>query len=313
MKEISILFLGAAKRVSLLERFELAASLLGVRLRLYSCELDAGFYPISALAKVLAGPPFLSEAFDPWLQSAIDQYQLQIVIPNMDAATVALSRFAKNSSSAAWAVVSSEMLCELMYDKLTADVFFREHQIPVPPNTPGKFPKILKPRLGFGAKNIRIVRDARQLELEAASSGSGDILQDFLSDVQETTVDIYVSLRHGVRGYVLRDRIEVSDGEVMVCRTRSPRPEEELLISRIAEIPGWQGCITLQYVTDSHGSLYVIEINPRFGGGATCAIEAGLDMSSYILLEHLNTELPQPGRIRHLIMSRARRDFFHEY
>src|SRR6185503_4531648 len=102
-----------------------------------------------------------------------------------------------------------------------------------------------------------------------------------------------------------RDRIEVSDGEVMVCRTRSPRPEEELLISRIGEIPGWQGCITLQYVTDSHGSLYVIEINPRFGGGATCAIEAGLDMSSYILLEHLNTELPQPGRIRHLIMSRA--------
>jgi carbamoyl-phosphate synthase large subunit len=313
LKIIPILFLGASKRVSLLERFEHAASGLGVKLKLYSCELDEGFYPISALATVLGGPPFLSEAFPLWLRRTTDEYGIEVVIPNMDSATVALSRLAKSSFSSCWAVVSSETLCESMHDKILADRFFRKYEIPVPPDTPGKFPKILKPRLGFGAKNIRIVNSSEQLELELSVNNSVDIVQDFLSDVRETTVDIYMSPRHGLRGYVLRDRIEVSDGEVMVCRTRPPRKEEKHLIDRIAGIPGWQGCITLQYVADVHGNLYVIEINPRFGGGATCAIEAGLDMSSYILIEHLGEPLPEPQRPRNLIMSRARRDFFHEY
>jgi len=313
VKVIPILFLGASKRVSLLERFEDAASRLGLELKLYSCELDNQFHPISRLATVLGGPPFLSEGFSAWLRSITGKYQIELVIPNMDSATVALSRFARNSVTNCWAVVSSETLCERMYDKILADQFFRENDIPVPPNTPRKFPKILKPRLGFGSKNIRIAQNSEQLESEVVAGNSADIVQDFLPDVQETTVDIYISPQHGLRGYVLRDRIEVSDGEVMVCRTRLPRIEERELIHQIAAIPGWQGCVTLQYVTDARGNLYVIEINPRFGGGATCAIEAGLDMCSYILIEHLGGTLPEPLTPRNLIMSRARRDFFHEY
>jgi carbamoyl-phosphate synthase large subunit len=308
-----VLFLGASKRVSLLERFVDAASRHNIGITLFSCESDEQFCPVSTLATVLAGPVFLSNEFGDWLHNAIERYSIDVVIPNMDSATVALSRFAEEHMGSCWPLVSTRLLCESMYDKKLADAFFREHDIPVPPDTPGRFPKILKPRLGFGAKNIRIVRNAAQQCAELSENGSDYIEQDFLSAFEETTVDIYLSRKHGLLGYVLRDRIDISDGEVMVCRTRLPREDERRLIEQIASIRGWQGCITLQYLTDPRGSLYVVEINPRFGGGATCAIEAGLDMASYILLERLGEPLSRPSTFRNLIMSRARRDYFHEY
>jgi hypothetical protein len=56
----------------------------------------------------------------------------------------------------------------------------------------------------------------------------------------------------------------------------------------------------------------VLEINPRFGGGATCGMEAGLDMASYILLERLSRPIVRPKAMRNLMMTRARRDFFRE-
>lgn len=313
MRNVRILFLGAGKRVSLLERFITASSRHCIHLELFSCELDNSFYPISTLATVLAGPGFLSSEFNEWLGDIVKRYSIDIVIPNMDSATVALSKFAETNVESCWSLVSSRHLCESMHDKKLSDAFFHEHRIPVPPDTPGVFPKILKPRFGFGAKGIRIANDPAQLAAELVDDGNSCIVQDLLSDFQETTVDIYISLKYGLLGYVLRDRIEVSDGEVMVCRTRPPYENERSLIMRVANIQGWQGCITLQYLTDKHRNLHVIEINPRFGGGATCAIEVGLDMASYVLLEYLRVPLTPPTAIRNVIMSRARRDFFYEY
>lgn len=310
MRTVTILFLGASKRVSLLERFLDAASRHSIGVNMISCESDERFCPISGLAQVIGGPSFLSDEFVPWLSDIIGRFSIDIVIPNMDSATVALSRFAESYAGTCWPVISSCSLCEAMYDKSLSDSFFRDRGLPVPPNTPGKFPKILKPRFGFGSRNVRIVGDAAGLDAEMREREY--LVQDFLSGCQETTVDLYVSRQQEVLGYVLRDRLEVSDGEVMVCRARPAREEEQRLIDAVAAIPGWQGCITLQYLAAPDGELYMVEVNPRFGGGATCAIEAGLDMASYVLLECLGRPLTRPKTLRNLIMTRARRDFFCE-
>lgn len=312
MKNVNILFLGASKRVSLIERFIRAAKETGVGLGLFSCEIKEGFYPISAYARVLEGPSFRSDSFEPWLANAIEDNGIGIVIPNMDSATVALSRFARTrgDSRGCWCVVSDYDLCKAMDDKISADEFFSRNSIPTPLNTPGRFPKILKPRYGFGAKGVRTVGSGD--ELDRACGADGDFMvQDFIKG-RETTVDFYVSPSRGLMGYVLRDRIEVSDGEVMVCDTRPATGPEEELIERVASIKGWCGCITMQYIMDPEGHLYLIEINPRFGGGATGSIEAGLDMPRYILCEYLDYDFDRPERLRNIRMTRARRDFFYE-
>jgi carbamoyl-phosphate synthase large subunit len=309
---INVLFLGASKRVSLLERFLRAGNDLGLRLNLFTCEKNDDFVPTSALSRTLPGPSFESPEFKTWLRQTIDRFHIDIVIPNMDSATVALSSFAEiyTGTPMPFFAVSSAELCRTLEDKVNAEEFFLGNQIPVPRNTPLSFPKIVKPRMGFGAKGLRKMNDGEELDFFFKRHPAGDyIVQDFVEG-QETTVDFYVSRTGQLIGYVLRDRIEVSDGEVMVCRTRRPSPRESKLIEHTAAISGWKGCITLQYITDRSGHLFVIEINPRFGGGATCGIEAGLDMAKYTLQEFLGTTPTPNPTIRVIRMVRARRDFF---
>lgn len=309
---VRILFLGASKRVSLLERFHAAAEHLLTPIELYSCEAKDEFYPISGLATVLPGPRFTCASFQSWLERTIHEKSIDIVIPNMDAATVALSEYKdKHGDAQCWAVASDSGICKQMFDKVLSEEFFRSCGIPCPASTPGLFPKILKPRTGFGAKGIRIARCESDLK-DILRANEDYLVQDFIEDALETTVDFYVSRTGKLIGYVLRDRIEVSDGEVMVCRTRTARPDEAMLIEQVAASAQWQGCITLQYLTNRKGT-YTIEVNPRFGGGATCSIEAGLNMPLYILREYLGLGTEMRPAIRSVFMTRARRDFFYEY
>jgi carbamoyl-phosphate synthase large subunit len=316
MVEISILFLGASKRVSLLERFIDAAARIGVRLRLYSCEIDDCFYPISHLAQILKGPSFLAAEFLTWLEEISLRYRVNLIIPNMDAATIGLSRYAVRHprTNDCWPVVSDLSLCEDMFDKLRSHAAFVAAGLPVPPNRPDKYPKIAKPQFGYGARGIKILAsDVDRESLLAESASTRYLVEELLPNVVETTVDFCVMPRKGLLGYVLRDRVEVSEGEVMVCKTRSPRPSEKLLIEQVASWRGWTGCVTLQYLTDSDNNLYMVEINPRFGGGCTCAIEAGLDMPYYLIAEAMQIDFERPARLKDLHMTRARRDFFREF
>lgn len=312
MKTQRLLFLGASKRVSLLERFIDAAQSLNLKLEIFSCEIADDFYPISHLVTILAGPRFLDSEFQDWLAQVIKERSVDIIIPTMDAATVALSKFARSwpeLASRCW--VSDYRLCEAMNDKLLSDQFFSKHDWPTPTNTPGFFPKVAKPKLGFGAKGIvRLSSHVDHVSFQAHPNIENFLVQDWLPG-EETSVDFYVSPARGLVGYVLRDRLEVSDGEVMVCVTRPASKEEAQLIEIIGHTPGWKGCITLQYLRTPVG-LRVIEINPRFGGGATCSIEAGLNMPHYLLAEATGQPFSAPKYLKTLKMTRARRDFFQE-
>ncbi len=311
MDTLNILFLGAAKRVSLLERFVDAARRLNVRLVIFSLEKDEGFCPISHLAVLKGAPKFTAPEFQDALDGFVRANDIHIVIPNMDAATEALALYKETRApQGCWCVVSTHALAKAMHDKLLSDAFFSAHQLPAPADTPGRFPKIVKPVFGFGGKGI--TRVANQAELSLALATPVPVMvQDFITG-PETTADIYVSPVYGLLGMVLRDRVEVSDGEVMICHTRPPSTAERDLLNRIAAIPGWEGCITIQYIRDNGGAPYMVEINPRFGGGATASIEAGLDMAYYVLAERLGQRVQAAPHIRQLIMSRARRDFFQD-
>ncbi len=310
MQELNILFLGASKRTSLLESFVLAAQGLNIQLNMYSCEISEDFCPISHLATIIQGPKFTDECFLIWLDKIIKEKCISIVIPNMDSATVVLSRYKENfAPKDCWCVVSSYDLCKKMNDKVLADEFFKSSDIPTFGNT-DYYPKIIKARLGFGAKGQYIVNDQEELRVLSKKILMGDyIIQDYKKG-KESSVDIYISPKYGVKGYVVRDRLAVSDGEVMDCVTRIPCGAEKELIEKIASIDGWEGCITLQYMRYAGDNFNVVEINPRFGGGATCGIACGLDMPKYILQEHLKQTLDEPI-IRNLKMVRSRRDFFH--
>ena len=72
------------------------------------------------------------------------------------------------------------------------------------------------------------------------------------------------------------------------------------------------GPVTIQFIKEfSTNIIYIIEINPRFGGGVLNSIEAGADAPSYILHEYLGCTLTPINKYKNkLLMMRADREFF---
>ncbi len=305
-----ILFLGAAKRVSLIEHFFSAAKQLAISLDCFSLEKENKKYAISNFAKILTAPSFDSPDFFNSLEYLTKKEKIDIIIPNIDPATTVLAEFSRHCRRNIWCVVSELELCTTMFNKTTAQHFFTLHNIPTPQNTPHVFPKIFKPIHGSGACGITIANTQKEYTSLLERKLKSHIVQDYIP-WKEYTVDIYFDKNSKLIGYNIRERIEVESGEVMVAQSIQPRQVEDDLIHQIAKLGKWQGCITLQYFRNDD-DLLVIEINPRFGGGATLSIASGLNMPLYILQQSIGLEITTPGKMKNLLMCRARRDFFFE-
>ncbi len=275
---MNILFLGGGKRLSLLEHFQRAAALENVPLNLFSIELHEQV-AIASVAKVFKGPAFDSADFTSFLWCVVESQGIDMVIPLMDSATVALSAMARDLPC--MCMVSDHDLCLLMQDKLYADDWFKKRDIPVP-TSQWRYPAIYKPRRGYGSKGILIVRD----EYEDTVHRKPDVYfyQPYVTGV-EYTVDAYVDNNGWLISALSRQRVEVINGEVTHSRTH--RHEGILDITRrILAQPGWRGPITLQFMDTSTGPV-ILEINPRFGGGAPHSIYLGLDTPRWIVREVL--------------------------
>ena len=308
MSTIKILFLGAGKRLSLLEQFIAASKLEGVDVQLYAAEISTQV-PIAEVAKIFESPKFTDPKFTAWLIEVVEREKINIVIPNMDAATVSLSSLKeKLQSMGVWPVVSSHGICVDMQDKVLANIWFTNHQIPVPGST--AWPKILKPRMGFGGKSQFIVNNTNERsELLKGIEISDFIEQDFISG-PEYSVDAYFSRQGEFIAAMPRLRMRVLDGEVDESLSVEMPEIERLSRMVIVGTNGWEGPLTLQFIATNQGPL-LIEINPRFGGGVTHAIHCGLRMPQWILREWLGRALPkEPTWVSGSLMTRCRRDIF---
>lgn len=312
--DVKLIFLGAGKRLSLLERFLDAARAESVNLSLICVEAQDR-PPVASVAKIVRGPKFTSPEFAPHLADLAARERTHAnlpiaVIPTMDAACTALSACA--SALPCEAIVSDHALCAAMEDKLASDAFFREAGLPVPTLTPGAYPRIAKSRRGFGSRDQAVLEtESDEAAFFSRRSRENYIVQPFLRG-REFTVDAYVDRAGRTLAALSRLRIEVSAGEVDVSETLR-RPVILDLSRRVLARPGWRGPITLQFIEPDHApdAPALIEINPRFGGGVTHAIHCGLDMPRWILRELLGRPVaPADHWPEHSFMTRCRRDIF---
>lgn len=307
MHVVNILFLGAGKRFTLLERFIDAARNESLGLNLFSVE-DSYQVPIIKLSKILLAPRFKDSEFESYLEEIVQNHHIDLVIPNMDAATVVLSRMkGRLAAIDCHAVVSAASLCAVMEDKIMSEQWFTMHGFPVPPNQ--GFPCIAKHRLGFGSRDQIIVHQQSELDSFLSGKQPGSyILQKYVSG-PEYTVDAYVGRNGRMHASLSRRRLKVSDGEVEVSQIETHHEILELTAS-ILSVGEWEGPITLQFINSGDGPV-IIEVNPRFGGGVTHAIQAGLDMPRWILREYLGRPITRPVTlVEGSIMTRYRNDIF---
>jgi len=306
--EINILFLGGAKRVSLAERFIKAGELLGYRVNIFSYELDP-FVPISSVAKVIPGLRWNDPALFQDLDRVIGQEHMNIILPFVDAAITFLASFKENRKDV-FIPVSDLAVCEIFFNKLKSNNWFIENNFPVPVDN-DTYPKIAKPLTGSASKGIEIISDAdSMMEFQKKNNMNNYLIQRYIEG-DEYTVDIYIDQKNNVLATVPRKRLEITGGEV----TKALTVKDDSLISlanSIATTAKLKGPVNIQFIKEQQtGSVYVMEINTRFGGGVIATIEAGADFTKMLLMEYLGLPVePISDWKNNLIMMRTNREFF---
>ena len=101
----------------------------------------------------------------------------------------------------------------------------------------------------------------------------------------EYTCDVYVDFERRVRCVVPRRRIEVRSGEVSKAQVVKDRRIMESAAEVVRRLGAGPGVITVQLFVTKRSVIKIIEVNPRFGGGAPLAIRAGADFPKWILQE----------------------------
>lgn len=283
---MNCLFLGGAKRVSMARKFIEAARGLNLPMQLYSYELSP-YVPVAEVAEIIVGKRWTDPDILEHIHQIVTEKHIDIIIPFVDPA-VEIAACVRDKYADVWVPVGAADTASLMFDKLTADALFRRLQLPVPGNS--IFPLIAKPRFGSASKGLQILKNAEE-QARLGECSNDFLIQEYIANRQEISVDCYVALSGEIICAIPRIRIETQGGEATV--TKTIEDEEVATLSRLTlEKTGLKGAVTIQFIRELDSNrLMIMEINPRLGGGAVCAVHAGANLPDFILRDALQLPL----------------------
>lgn len=301
--------LGGARRVSMAEQLMRSAQRLGLELKLLSYELMTQV-PIAVVAEVIVGLKWS----DPEVVSDIcrlcNEKEVNIILPFVDGAIEIASLCKERLKEKVFIPVIEPGLAEKMFDKVEAAKLFKEAELPIPITYTAinaEIPAIAKPRHGSASRGIQIFRNIDDLmHLENLQDY---LVQEYIENNREFTIDCYVSKKGEIMVTVPRIRLEVMGGEV--TRTRTMREERLIEMSKkVLKKFNFRGPVTLQFLEDMNNDRFLLmEINPRLGGGVICSIYAGAPITDYIIRESLGMEInPTDDWVDGTLMARYQKE-----
>src|ERR1700722_159654 len=150
-KNINILFLGGSKRVSVAESFINSGTRNEKNVKIFSYELDTN-EPIGQIGTIILGLKWSNALIFEHLENIIVKYNISIVVPFVDIATIICSELQKKLKNIFFCI-SDENMNKIMMDKRLADKWFIENKFRVPASN-NKPPLVAKPNKGSGGKGM---------------------------------------------------------------------------------------------------------------------------------------------------------------
>ena len=205
-------------------------------------------------------------------------------------------------------IVSSKEVIDICFDKyrtaqyiesigLKSPKTFVDYTLAVDALKSGElsFPLVLKPRWGSGSIGIEFVNDFEELAdvyasllkkikktiLATASQGNEYILIQEKIEGQEYGMDVMNDLTGNNRGVSVKKKLAMRAGETDKAQTVDNHEIKEIgrtLGDNLKHI----GNLDVD-VFEKDGNYYVLELNPRFGGGFPFSYEAGVNMPKAII------------------------------
>jgi carbamoyl-phosphate synthase large subunit len=287
----AVLFTCAGQRVDIVTAFARAgATTIASDLD----QLAPALYHADARALV---PPVGDPGYIPALRNLVELHDVRLIVPLTDLDHVQLAE-ARDELGGALVLVSSPETVARCSDKYLAHRFFRERGIGSPPTwLPGevpadaRYPVLVKPRKGFGSRNIFRAANASELAFFLDYTTHDSMVQSACLGTEFST-DVFCDLDARCLEAVPRTMIESKGGETIKGMTI--RDEELIAFARrVAETLRITGPACIQCFREPDGELQVTDVNPRFGGGFPLPTAAG---SRYpeLALALANGERPEP-------------------
>ena len=315
--DVNVLITSVSRKVWLVDAFKNALRQTGIEGNVISVDIDtlsAGLYLSNAHYIV---PSSSHQSFIPRILQICKKENIRLVVPTRNGE---LLLFAKNKEkfrkNGVEILVSDPDVIEICNDKYRFYQFLVQEGIPTPKTflpdqviyASMEYPLIVKPRYGSGSKNTFKVKDQSELKF-FLDYVPESVVQEFVKG-KEYTVDLLSDFDGNVVTVIPRERIETVGGESFKGKT----VKDYRMITcakELAERLGSIGHITIQCLVNEE-VIKFIEVNPRFGGGATLGIAAGANTPLLILKLILGKKIkPMIGKFTEdLLMLRYTKDIF---
>ncbi|TDB02894.1 ATP-grasp domain-containing protein [Halomonas marinisediminis] len=303
---MNILFTCAGRRNYLIAYFRTALRGTG---RLVAADCSAYATALQEADEAVIVPRVDDPGYIDELLSLCVKKQISLLVPLNDHELPLLAREQKRFAAMGTRVlVSSPEVVELAADKL-ATARFAERIGLLAPKTylsleaalkaleshEVQFPLIIKPRWGSASLGVERVEDRETLELawrwsqhrfpalglrQASSTGSGLIIQSMLPG-QEYGLDVVNDLSGYYRTTFVKRKLAMRSGETERAITES-NPLLKAVGERLGQALGHIGNLDCDLFFDGQ-QAYLLELNPRFGGGYPFSAEAGADVPAALI------------------------------
>lgn len=286
MKEenIHILFLGGGRKVSFAQKLKESGSRLGFKVSVYSYDLSKEV-PIVLEGEVIKGLPWTDPGVVGDICNVVEEKQIDIILPILNG-SIEVASMCRVRLPEVFIPVTDFAVAKPLFDKSEAAKLFKKEKFPIPRTytvLSAKMPAIVKPRRGGKSRGIQIFREID--DLMHLQDLSGYIIQEYIENLREFTVDSYIDADGRILVTVPRERLEVMGGESTRTRTCKNTYLETFAREVITKL-NLRGPVNLQFIHDLDTDRYLLmEVNPRLGGAVLCSILAGAPITDYILKE----------------------------
>lgn len=245
--------------------------------------LSAGFFMASAhvvMPKVVDEVNYMMK-----LEQVINDHNIEVLMPSSGYDIQPYSKHRKQIEELGAKPVVSDLECmEICYDKMmTFQKLNGKFDMPFTTTNPDKipeFPIIAKPRREKGGYEMMIIEHENDLR-QATSKFPDLIFQEYLPGA-EYTIDVLCDLNKKPLVAVPRIRLETKGG-ISTKGKVVHDPQIERICMDVADYVGIRGPCCIQMKEAKDGTLKLVEVNPRMGGGTIFAALAGVNFPALIL------------------------------
>lgn len=233
-------------------------------------------------------PVASSEEYLLFLLKIVVKYNIDIIIPTGEHD---LAKLSWNKDK--FKINGCEIFCS---DTFTVQTCQQKHRfyeylktknINLPLSIRGPF--IQKPITGSGSRGIEV------------SDSRNTMIQEYISGT-EYTVDIFCDMESDIISHIIRERVSTKAGISVigrVCKNQAITEQVEKVVKELK----LKGPSCMQFIVDQFAIPYLIECNPRLGGGTYISTLAGVNCAD-IYFDLLQNKKPESKEAREITVIR---------